>query len=181
MASVYVRRRVTQDGVERFDVRYRLGGRAVPLRHGGTFGSLDDAELRAASVRRQIAQGAAHIRLTAASPETWIYYIRVGVDGPIKIGLARDPMRRMRHLQSANPYPLHLLAVEPGTAEDEEQIHRAFMDARLRGEWFRPTEAVLDHVRCITGEGDSKPEAARRRAVVIHEPVQSDERAANAA
>jgi hypothetical protein len=45
-----------------------------------------------------------------------IYFIRHGLDGPIKIGRARDVARRLKTLQTASPVPLLLLGVIPGGA-----------------------------------------------------------------
>ena len=45
MASVSIRRRQTKSG-SRFQVRYRLGGRAYPLQHGGSFATMKEARLR---------------------------------------------------------------------------------------------------------------------------------------
>jgi hypothetical protein len=39
MSSVSIRRRTSKSGA-RFQVRYRLGGRAYPLVHGGSFPTL---------------------------------------------------------------------------------------------------------------------------------------------
>lgn len=45
MASVSIRRRKSKSG-PRFQVRYRLGGRAYPLIHGGSFLTMKEARLR---------------------------------------------------------------------------------------------------------------------------------------
>jgi integrase len=56
MASVSIRRRQTKSG-SRFQVRYRLGGRAYPLVHGGSFLTMKEARLRRELVGGELAAG----------------------------------------------------------------------------------------------------------------------------
>src|SRR5512132_554291 len=56
MASVSIRRRQTKSGA-RFQVRYRLGGRAYPLVHGGSFAALKEARLRRGLIGGALAAG----------------------------------------------------------------------------------------------------------------------------
>lgn len=69
-------------------------------------------------------------RGSKASP--WTYFIE---GGPfIKIGSAISPLKRLKELQTGNPYTLRLLAV---IADDERWLHWKFSHLRARGEWFR--------------------------------------------
>ena len=56
MASVSIRRRETASG-PRFQVRYRLGGRAYPLVHGGAFATLKEARARRDLIGGELAAG----------------------------------------------------------------------------------------------------------------------------
>lgn len=56
MASVSIRRRETRSG-PRFQVRYRLGGRAYPLVHAGSFAALKEAKARRDFVAGELAAG----------------------------------------------------------------------------------------------------------------------------
>src|SRR5512134_1216194 len=56
MASVSIRRRETKSG-PRFHVRYRLGGRAYPLVHGGSFKTLKEARTRRDFIAGELAAG----------------------------------------------------------------------------------------------------------------------------
>lgn len=154
MASVHIRKRKAGDG-ERFVVRYRIGGRSTPVTHAGSFKTLAEAEARVEFVRKQIAAGSSTVRLTAIPQgvaHEWVYFIRQGIGGPIKIGRAKNPERRRRHLQSANPYPLHLLAIMPLFSDEEERLHEAFAHHRLMGEWFKPVPELLAYIREVSGE-----------------------------
>lgn len=72
----------------------------------------------------------------------WIYYIGSGASGPIKIGWASNPWRRLNELQTGNPEELQMLALEPGVVAMEALRHTMFAADRLRGEWFAPSEAL---------------------------------------
>jgi integrase len=56
MASVSIRRRETASG-PRFQVRYRLGGRAYPLVHGGSFSTMKEARARRDLIGGELAAG----------------------------------------------------------------------------------------------------------------------------
>lgn len=77
-----------------------------------------------------------------------IYFIQA--DDPInhiKIGFTDgDPAIRLRALQTGSSVPLRLLLSHPGTTADEAALHARFAAARLSGEWFRPTPAILAYL-----------------------------------
>lgn len=81
-------------------------------------------------------------RLEAGELKGWVYLIQALNGGPIKIGWARDPERRLQDLQTGQAEQLTLLAVIPGTKRLEHDIHRKLIYARLGGEWFQPVEAA---------------------------------------
>jgi integrase len=56
MASVSIRRRATKRG-PRFQVRFRLGGRAYPVQHGGSFSTLKEARTRQGLIAGELAAG----------------------------------------------------------------------------------------------------------------------------
>lgn len=73
-----------------------------------------------------------------------VYFIQ-RADGPVKIGCAVDVFQRMAALQTASPEPLRLIGVIPlGGYSMERYLHQALAQDRLKGEWFAPTELVLD-------------------------------------
>lgn len=78
-----------------------------------------------------------------------IYFIQVENNGPIKIGSAKDPEQRLKHLQIGNHKKLNLIAVMHGESPLESKIHRDLKDFRRSGEWFNPTTEVLDYIRDI--------------------------------
>ena len=62
--------------------------------------------------------------------------------GPIKIGMAADPGRRLSGLQTSSPVDLHLLAVTVGGVAAEKAYHSRFRKHHIRGEWFLPAPEI---------------------------------------
>ena len=71
----------------------------------------------------------------------YIYFIRSGVRGPIKIGIAKNVDKRLSDLQCANPYELSLITKVKCDSRRhalylEKRLHKMFSHKHLRGEWF---------------------------------------------
>lgn len=68
---------------------------------------------------------------------TYLYFIQQGDStGPIKIGISKNPKKRLHTLQIGNAVPLTLLAIHKGTFADEQKIHQIFKEHHIQGEWF---------------------------------------------
>jgi hypothetical protein len=80
-----------------------------------------------------------------------IYAIQVGDDGPVKIGRAKNPASRMYELQIASPFRLKLLAECNWHDQNEEILHHHLRESYIRGEWFEPSEDVLEVVSLMRG------------------------------
>lgn len=79
-----------------------------------------------------------------------IYFIRDCL-GSIKIGVAKDVLRRKRELQTANPNELEVFCVwhvndDFSAYEIEKYLHERFADCRKCGEWFEEN-AVIGYLR----------------------------------
>lgn len=75
----------------------------------------------------------------------FIYFVEQTSDGLVKIGLAKDPERRVQAIRSSNPNGLRLLAVCRGTVRSERLLHRYFKDYLAHGrEWFTPNQLLTD-------------------------------------
>jgi len=81
--------------------------------------------------------------------DTWLYFIRAGADGPVKIGVAADPWKRLETLQIGNHEKLELLAICYSSVTEERLIHRILDGQRIHGEWFKPTDELMAAVRQI--------------------------------
>lgn len=66
------------------------------------------------------------------------YLIQGEYGGPVKIGVTRGSARgRLSEIQTGNPERLRVMLRIPGDCERE--LHRAFEEYRLVGEWFDVT------------------------------------------
>jgi len=63
-----------------------------------------------------------------------IYFITDGTY--TKIGVADDPDKRRSELQTGNPYKLEVVFTMEGSYELENNLHTAFDNWRMNGEWF---------------------------------------------
>jgi hypothetical protein len=68
------------------------------------------------------------------------YFIQGTPHGPVKIGRTEDVSDRISTLQTGHHDTLRLLLVLDGDREAE--LHKRFRNDRIRGEWFRWSEAV---------------------------------------
>lgn len=69
--------------------------------------------------------------------------------GPCKVGITRDPAKRLKGLQTAAPYKLVFAELwdfeDPGYPRfAEDMAHAALKSFRMHGEWFQvePSEAI---------------------------------------
>lgn len=68
----------------------------------------------------------------------------------VKIGQSDNPTARVRQIQIHCPEPVKLAGTMPGTQEDERAVHRLFHEHRVRGEWFRLEQPILDYIKDYT-------------------------------
>lgn len=83
----------------------------------------------------------------------FVYFIQSGANGPIKIGLARDPAERLDNLQVGNPETLSLVATLEGSFAVESFLHALFRRHLIRGEWYRPAPELLTFIRSVAQGG----------------------------
>jgi len=92
--------------------------------------------------------------------KTWIYFMRSGEDGPIKIGQSIDPTERAVYLQTGSAEKLWIETAMLGAPEIEGRLHARFVKHRIRGEWFKP---VPDIQALIVWAKKAEKEARRKR------------------
>lgn len=90
------------------------------------------------------------------------YFIRVGDDGPIKIGRASDVRARLAKLQCSSPKRLILMGSAAG-GHREREFHVRFKELKVSGEWFRPDASLLAAIEECLRE-DSREAPARTLA-----------------
>lgn len=81
-----------------------------------------------------------------------LYFVQCETTCRIKIGIAVDAQKRLRHLQTGSPTRLRVVAVIPGGAMGEVLHHRRFDDDHLHGEWFELSEELLAYINEVRGQ-----------------------------
>lgn len=82
--------------------------------------------------------------------ESYVYFIREGRRGLIKIGYSKRVHARVRGLSAQSGRAMRLLAAMPGGKPEEQELHRRFADARVLGEWFRPHPELLAEIKKVS-------------------------------
>jgi hypothetical protein len=79
----------------------------------------------------------------------WVYFIQSIMGGPIKIGRAHNPEKRIKDLQVSHPEKLRIIAVMPGHSAVERCLHRLFAADRVPNsrEWFNPSKDLLAFIK----------------------------------
>lgn len=78
-----------------------------------------------------------------------VYFIQESGDERfLKIGYSDDDVRsRLAQIQTGNPRPLELLGILPdATRVDEAALHFQFAEHWVRGEWFTPSDEIIEFV-----------------------------------
>jgi hypothetical protein len=66
----------------------------------------------------------------------FVYCIRDGYKGTVKIGFSNNPNRRLQQLQTASATHLELCGVIETVQSFEKFLHHVFRDRHVFGEWF---------------------------------------------
>lgn len=76
------------------------------------------------------------------------------LEGPeklVKFGRTRNPTSRISTLRTGLPWPLRIVALIG--ADIETALKRQFVADKVRGEWFRPSQALCDWLEEAAGDG----------------------------
>lgn len=85
-----------------------------------------------------------------------LYVISAGAEGPVKIGISKSPIFRLKEIQPHSPMRLRLLKCWPMTSarharQAENIAHMRLRNYRSHGEWFLASEiaavAAVDWAR----------------------------------
>jgi hypothetical protein len=86
-----------------------------------------------------------------------IYFVHDEAADLVKIGYSKDPWRRLNKIQSDCPREVVIAMVIDGDRAAERGLHERFADEHVRGEWFRWSGPVADHVSALSGMARPKP------------------------
>lgn len=82
---------------------------------------------------------------TLPSPASWVYFVLCGER--VKIGISKNPRRRLSGLRTGSSRLLRLFYVTPGDMELERELHRQFGADRVNGEWFIYSQQIRDWIQ----------------------------------
>lgn len=82
----------------------------------------------------------------------YVYFIKEAAMGSIKIGISRNVAKRMSELQRVIPQKLECLGCIEGNHMKEKNLHKQFSHLKIRGEWFKPDQELLDFLDQINLE-----------------------------
>lgn len=75
-----------------------------------------------------------------------VYFVQGDKGGPIKIGHTDNIENRLKQMQTGNPDKLVLLHLTNGGKNFEDELHERFSKYHYRGEWFHPSQELLDYI-----------------------------------
>jgi hypothetical protein len=79
-----------------------------------------------------------------------IYFIGCTETFRVKIGFTTgNVFERLAKLQTGSPTHLAYLGSLPGTLADERNLHSRFARDRVRGEWFRVSPQLREHLNFV--------------------------------
>lgn len=88
----------------------------------------------------------------------YVYFVRIGDNGPVKVGIAKTVEKRLAGLQVSCPEKINLMGkIEFKNADEavnkEKMLHKLFWQYRMSGEWFYPSERVIKTIyKFLEGE-----------------------------
>jgi len=74
------------------------------------------------------------------------YFVQAGKEGPIKIGRSKNPVKRMKTIQADSWLDCFLLGL---STEREKYLHERFKQHHIRGEWFSPSNEILEYISSL--------------------------------
>lgn len=80
----------------------------------------------------------------------YVYFIQAD-NHYIKIGYSAKPMDRMKSMTNSQLQhtSMKLLAITEGGRKLEKELHDRFAGSRYKGEWFNPTEELLQYISSL--------------------------------
>lgn len=83
-----------------------------------------------------------------------LYFMR-NTDGLVKIGRSVHPRKRRARIEVVEGQRVSLDLVVRDAGDIEQSLHRIFVKARVRGEWFHPIDDILGVVDATRANGST--------------------------
>lgn len=114
--------------------------------------------------------------MPAEGDEGWVYFVLCERLMLVKIGWSLYPAARLVQLQQGFPYLLEIVAALPGGKDREAFMHKTYAKQRERGEWFRLTKSLADHIDVARYQHGPAPWPVPAPVVLTPEEIADDER-----
>lgn len=75
-----------------------------------------------------------------------IYFLQLGNNGPVKIGITKYLEPRIQSMQSCIPIPLQLVLTLRGNRLLEKKLHDRFAKHKIQGEWYELGNELRDFI-----------------------------------
>jgi len=79
----------------------------------------------------------------------FVYCIRNDAAGAVKIGFSKNPMRRIKQLQTASPSRLRLVGMLESAQAFETALHEEYAHRRISGEWFDDSDTQISTIMAL--------------------------------
>lgn len=81
--------------------------------------------------------------------ESMVYIIQMGDFNIYKIGIADNPVKRIKQLQTGNPYKLKLVDsfYKWNARQVELRIHKRYNKYKMEGEWFKLSKKQIETLK----------------------------------
>lgn len=109
-----------------------------------TAAPIKQALMRQLSGLREVLSALADFEVPEECADMYVYAIRNATTGNVKLGISRNPERRLKQLQVGNDCKLELVAYRKAenSFQDESALHHAHSAAHIRGEWFNQSAST---------------------------------------
>lgn len=88
-------------------------------------------------------------KLSEVDQSEYVYVIGSLIKNVCKIGYSKNPVSRLKSLQTGCPYKLQFLLIINGNRTTEKQLHRKYRRYKSNGEWFHFREELKRSVEEI--------------------------------
>ena len=101
-------------------------------------------------------RGDAKFKYVKRKPQKGYVYLAAADNGTYKIGLSKEPLRRIEKLGVTLPYALEVAHLFPtdDMYTSENILHERFSDKRLDGEWFELDADDVELIKSIENGAD---------------------------
>ena len=92
------------------------------------------------------------------STKAYVYFIQTSISGCVKIGCAWNVAYRLSSLRVGNHEALELVGWIVGNRHLERAIQKQFEADRIRAEWFRPSDELINFIKGLPQARKATPQ-----------------------